>query len=294
MATPFTPDRLVSILRAEGVRVVEYGSWRTHNRNHKGAFGPINGVMVHHTVSSGTDASVRLCYDGYADLPGPLCHGVIAKDGTVYLISSGRANHAGGGDPGVLAAVVDERSLPATHKHEGSAGAADGNSHFYGFECVNLGDGKDPWPAAQLDAIERVSAAICRAYGWSAASVIGHKEWSDWKSDPKGFAMADMRARIGRRLGSKPTNPTPPAKQYEPFPGVAWFKKNPRSPVVTAMGRRLVAVGCSAYSQGPGPQWTESDRQSYARWQRHLGHSGDDADGWPGAASWAALKVPKV
>ncbi|MFK0217955.1 peptidoglycan-binding protein [Streptomyces vinaceus] len=297
MAQPLSPDRLVEALRAEGVRVVEYGSWRTHNRNHRGPFGPINGVMIHHTVSSGTDASVRLCYDGYDSLPGPLCHGVIAKDGTVYLISAGRANHAGGGDARVLDAVIAEGDLPATAKHEGSAGAVDGNSRFYGFECVNLGDGRDPWPAEQLAAIERTSAAICRAYGWSAASVIGHKEWSDWKSDPRGWSMDDMRERIDRRLGRTPEQPKPtepPATQYAPFPGVDWFKQNPRSPLITAMGRRLVAVGCSRYSQGPGPQWTESDRQSYAAWQRHLGYSGADADGWPGPSSWAALKVPKV
>ena len=37
--------------------------------------------------------------------------------------------------------------------HGGSAGAVDGKARFYGFECVNRGDGKDPWPAAQLDAM---------------------------------------------------------------------------------------------------------------------------------------------
>ncbi|MQT03211.1 N-acetylmuramoyl-L-alanine amidase, partial [Streptomyces jumonjinensis] len=26
-------------------------------------------------------------------------------------------------------------------------------------------------------AVEKASAAICRAYGWSQRSVIGHKEW---------------------------------------------------------------------------------------------------------------------
>ncbi|MEV7441032.1 peptidoglycan-binding protein [Streptomyces sp. NPDC091204] len=293
MAQPLSPDRLVEALRAEGVRVVEYGSWRTHNRNHRGPFGPINGVMVHHTVSSGTDASVRLCADGYAELPGPLCHGVIAKDGTVYLISAGRANHAGGGDPGVLDAVIAEGELPATNKHEGSPGAVDGNARFYGFECVNLGNGADPWPEAQLDAIERASAAICRAYGWSAASVIGHKEWSDWKSDPRGFSMTTMRERIDRRLGTNPGTEVP-APQFEPFPGVDFFRSYPRSPIVTAVGRRLVEVGCSAYTSGPGPQWTAADIASYAKWQRHLGYSGRDADGIPGRTSWDALKVPKV
>ena len=39
MATPLTADRIISALKAEGVKVVEYRSWRTHNRNSKGAWG---------------------------------------------------------------------------------------------------------------------------------------------------------------------------------------------------------------------------------------------------------------
>ncbi|MFE4514411.1 peptidoglycan-binding protein [Kitasatospora sp. NPDC056783] len=81
---------------------------------------------------------------------------------------------------------------------------------------------------------------------------------------------------------------------YVPFPGAAWFKANPRSPIVTAMGRRLVAEGCSAYSSGPGPQWTEADRRSYALWQRKRGFTGSDADGWPGKTTWDALRVPNA
>ncbi|MFI9206186.1 peptidoglycan-binding protein [Streptomyces sp. NPDC053048] len=82
--------------------------------------------------------------------------------------------------------------------------------------------------------------------------------------------------------------------EYEPFPGVAWFKKNPNSPIVTAMGRRLVAVGCSAYRKGPGPQWTSADRESFRKWQRKLGDAPAECDGWPGPKQWAALKVPRV
>ncbi|MEU6141406.1 peptidoglycan-binding protein [Streptomyces sp. NPDC047081] len=291
MAEPLSADALVSALRAEGVTLVEHAGWRTNNRNSKGSWGPVNGVVIHHTVTSGTTATVNLCFNGRADLPGPLCHGVIAKDGTVHLVGNGRANHAGSGDGDVLRAVVAERStLPAPDQND-----TDGNTHFYGFECVNLGDGKDPWPEAQLDAMARASAALCRAHGWTAASVIGHKEWTSAKIDPRGFTMAAFRARVADRLSAKPTKPTTPAKPtYQPFPGTAWFKKNPESPVVTAMGKRLVSVGCSAYADGPGPQWTESDRRSYAKWQRKLGYTGSAADGWPGAASWAALKVPYV
>ncbi|MET9953499.1 peptidoglycan-binding protein [Streptomyces sp. NPDC006339] len=302
MATPLTADRLLAALRAEGVTVVEHDGWRTHNRNQAGAWGPVVGVMIHHTVSSGTRSSVELCYRGYEGLPGPLCHGVIAKDGIVHLVGNGRANHAGGGDPSVLQAVITETYRdrpPAPREHQGSRGAVDGNSRFYGFECINLGNGADPWPAAQLDAIERVSAALCRAHGWGARSIIGHSEWSDWKSDPRGVSMPGMRGRIEQRLATAPGKPKPPpakppAPQYEPFPGTAWFTTHPNSPIVTAMGRRLVAEGCGRYKVGPGPRWSEADRQSYAAWQRKLGYRGDDADGWPGATSWRALRVPKT
>ncbi|MFD3724385.1 peptidoglycan-binding protein [Streptomyces sp. NPDC058671] len=300
MATPLPADRLVAALRAEGVTVVEHPGWRSHHRNHTGAWGPVTGVMIHHTVSTGTASSVELCFNGYDGLPGPLCHGVIAKDGTVHLVGNGRANHAGAGDPSVLQAVITETygdRPPAPRVHQGSPGTVDGNSRFYGFECVNLGNGRDPWPAAQLDAVERVSAALCRAHGWGARSVIGHLEWSDWKSDPRGFGMPDLRGRVQTRLAKAPARNTPgsgkpAAPRLQPFPGTSFFRKETSSPVITAMGRRLVAEGCSAYAVGPGPRWSEADRLGYAKWQRKLGFRGSDADGIPGAASWSALKVP--
>ncbi|MCD2461988.1 N-acetylmuramoyl-L-alanine amidase [Streptomyces sp. MBT42] len=225
MATPLPADRFLAALRDEGVTVVEHPGWRTHNRNHVGAWGPVAGVMIHHTVSTGTASSVEMCFNGYEGLPGPLCHGVIAKDGTVHLVGSGRANHAGAGDPSVLQAIITEtygERPPAPRFHQGSTGAVDGNSRFYGFECINLGDGKDPWPAEQLLAIERVSAALCRAHGWGARSVIGHLEWSDWKSDPKGFGMPTLRTRVQSRLAKDPAKPTTPA----PTPP----KENPVAP----------------------------------------------------------------
>ncbi|MEV5680953.1 peptidoglycan-binding protein [Streptomyces sp. NPDC052179] len=292
MATPLTADRLLKALKDEGLTVVQVGDWRTHNRNHKGPWGPVNGVMIHHTVTRGTAHTVELCRAGHSTLPGPLCHGVIAKDGRVHLVGHGRTNHAGLGDNDVLQAVIAERTLPADNET-----SVDGNRHFYGFECVNLGDGKDPWPAAQLLAIEQVSAAICRAHGWSQRSVIGHKEWQPGKVDPRGFKMDSMRGRIGKRLGAKPppAKPKPPTTpRYEPFPGAAFFKAGRRSAVITAMGKRLVAEGCGRYAVGPGSAWSEADRKSYAAWQRKLGYSGTAADGIPGKSSWDRLKVPTV
>lgn len=205
MGTPMTPDQLVNALRAEGLRVVTVGEWRTHNRNHRGAWGPINGAILHHTVSRGDQASVQLCYNGYEGLPGPLCQVVITKDGTAHVISAGRANHAGGGDPNVLQAVIDERYITRPPVPQvGNIGGVDGNSRFYGAECVNMGDGVDPWPDVQVDAMVRFGAAISRHYGWTEKSVIGHKEWSKDKNDPRGpgdtVAMPVLRERIKERL----------------------------------------------------------------------------------------------
>ncbi|MCY0920700.1 MULTISPECIES: N-acetylmuramoyl-L-alanine amidase [unclassified Streptomyces] len=195
MSAPMSADRFLTQLRNEGLRVVEVGAWRTHNRNHKGPWGPVNGVMIHHTVTQGTAYTVRLCRDGDEALPGPLCHGVITKDGRVHLVGYGRANHAGSGDSDVLAAVIAEKRLPPDHTAN-----TDGNRHFYGFECENLGDGKDPWPAVQLDAMVRAAAAVCRFHGWTERSVIGHLEWQPGKIDPKGFTMTWFRERVADRL----------------------------------------------------------------------------------------------
>lgn len=195
MAAPMSADRFVDALRDEGLTVVEVGAWRTHNRNHMGPWGPVHGVMIHHTVSNGTANTVSFCRHGDSDLPGPLCHGVITKDGRVHLVGYGRANHAGAGDSDVLAAVIAEKPLPPD-RHANT----DGNRHFYGFECENLGDGEDPWPAVQLDAITRAAAALCRVHAWTARSVIGHLEWRPGKIDPKGFTMDSLRTRIAQRL----------------------------------------------------------------------------------------------
>lgn len=244
MAVPLTATRLVEALRAEGVTVIEVAGWRTNNRNHVGTWGPVHGSMLHHTVTPATMSAVPMCFRGTGDLPGPLATGVIRRDGTVHLVGNGRANHAGGGDPDVLAAVKAESygtRPPATNEHQGSSGAVDGNRAFYGWECENQGDGKDPWPKVQIEAMVRVSAALARAHGWNEKSIIGHLEWSDWKSDPKGpdnvVAMPGLRARIAERL-LHPANWSPGATQ--PKPPATKPPTTPRPPMTTPSITHLV------------------------------------------------------
>ncbi|MFJ6214995.1 N-acetylmuramoyl-L-alanine amidase [Streptomyces sp. NPDC092296] len=304
MATPLTADRILAVLRAEGLEPVEHPGWRTHDRAGHGAWGPVHGVMIHHT--GGTPPSDgQVVWAGRADLPGPCAHAYLAPDGTLTLTSAGRANHAGGGDPAVLAAVIAESygdRPPATHQHEGSASATDGNACFYGLESSNLGDGK-PWPAAQYDAAVRWAAALCRAHGWTARSCIGHKEWSDWKPDPT-FDMVRFRADVAKLLGEKPapvgsaSAPAAPAKTpvVDLSRVVAAARRDPAAPQGSA-AHRADALIVEKALQAEGlldAKWVDGSFGSktitaYAALQRRYGYTGKDADGIPGSASLKKL-----
>jgi LysM repeat protein len=82
--------------------------------------------------------------------------------------------------------------------------------------------------------------------------------------------------------------------EYERFPGADFFQPSVSSPVIKAMGYRLIDEGCGLYADGPDLRWSEADRKSYAKWQRKLGFGGQDADGIPGKTSWDRLRVPAV
>lgn len=84
-----------------------------------------------------------------------------------------------------------------------------------------------------------------------------------------------------------------PSPMYAPFPGASFFRLGRKSPLITAMGKRLVAEGYKGYKVGPGPEFSRSDLKAYAWYQRKLGYTGSSADGYPGSASWGKLHVPK-
>lgn len=288
MATPMNPDQFVKALIAEGLDVQEYKDWRNHNRNHKGAWGPVHGAVIHHTA--GTN-SLDLCYNGDSDLPGPLCHTYMNKAGTAYMLANGRANHAGTFAANAVDAAVSEAS---NHPRPDAAEPIDGNSRFYGIEIENLGNGKDPFPEVQYDAAVRWAAAICRFHGWSADSVIGHKEGTRRKIDPA-FDMNKFRADVAARLGQKPepTKPTKPPKpkpQVPPFPGAGYFRPGAKNAYVTQLGAQLIARGYGRYySVGAGPTWTNADRSAVRAFQLAQKWTGSDADGYPGPETWRRL-----
>lgn len=169
---------LAQALRSAGCKVTELAGWQTRGR--PGEFGPVRGILCHHTagVRTGNSPSLRLIVDGRPDLPGPLSHLHLARDGTFTVVAAGRCNHAG----------------PGTWQ-----GINTGNTNFIGIEAENAGDGTDPWPDVQTEAYARGCAAILKHIGAPIIMCAGHKEYAlprGRKCDPS-FDMGSFRQKVG-------------------------------------------------------------------------------------------------
>lgn len=76
------------------------------------------------------------------------------------------------------------------------------------------------------------------------------------------------------------------------FPGADKFYLGAKGDYITYLGQRLVKHGFTGYKVGPGPEFSEVD-QAGVKWaQEKQGFTGDDADGFPGATTWAWLQAP--
>jgi hypothetical protein len=172
--------------------------------------GPMYGCGIHHTGDDAPDiADRKVIVNGRPDLPGPLATSGLRDDGVIEMVTTGRANHFGGGDPDVLRAVMAQSYgdyPPHTDKHQGEPGAVDGNDHFYGLETYY--SGRHSMTDRQYASAVGWSAAICDFHGWSAKSVIAHKEWSDYKSDPGYVDMKIFRRDVQRMLDAHKAVPT--------------------------------------------------------------------------------------
>lgn len=181
--------QLASVLRSAGLKVEEVPGWQTRGRPAStGNFDPV-GVLCHHTAtgrSTSDSAVIRLLVGGRSDLPGPLCHLGLGRDGTFYVVAAGRANHAG------------------KAKASGTVGAGDGNELYIGIEAFNDGVG-EKWAEAQYDAYVKGCAALSlEITGNSAATVRGHKETSvTGKIDPT-FNMDRFRGWVTLEMKPKP------------------------------------------------------------------------------------------
>lgn len=254
MSKPLTADQQIAALKKFGIRYVETPGWRTRFRDAShGPYGPMNGFMVHHTGDDASDqADLNVLINGREGLPGPLVQYGIDHEGVVHLIANGRSNHAGGGDPRVLDQVENEsydRYPSPSRFHDGSPDEADGNSHFYGVEIFYSGSHK--MTSSQAETVVLLAAAICDAHGWSGKSVIGHKEWSDWKSDPGQFDMHTLREAVTARVKAGKPKPAPVKRAPAATPRPNFVKMHAAADDLATAAKAALAAnskGSSAYN----------------------------------------------
>jgi len=217
-------------------------------------------------------------------------HTAATGDPLVYVIASGRANHAGDGDWYGLR----------------------GNSKLIGIEARNNGRGEVWSPAMSLTYLRTV-AALQHRLGRHAGWVAGHKEYARPKGrkvDPAGIDMNAFRSGVQAILakGPDPTNPpprvepvaTPPVadaigedlrralfyvKQITLGPG----RENPRTAVAflqaaitRLMGRPVAALDGDGVF-GPFTAQSVRDFQAFLRLT---------VDGIVGPQTWAILYPP--
>lgn len=201
------PTNLPTLLRDAGLKVVELDGWHARGRPAStGGFAPV-GVLWHHTgdASNGKAYAEGILTKGRSDLPGPLCHLSIDRQGVVYLVAGGRANHAG------------------EAKAAGSVAAGDGNTLYIGIEFQNTGT--EYWTDAQHDSgITATVVLLKHVTKTTAQTVHAHYETSvTGKWDPgsatgipfKGKRVVNMtkiRQLVASGLAAKPA----PAKPVFP------------------------------------------------------------------------------
>lgn len=238
--------------------------------------------------------------DAFPMGPPPAYPGGSRRDRNIWLNQAGHYCHANipgndHGDPG----AINPAKLWAAG---GSSTPSDPDSGPPIARYQRIINGLAYGYGAYGDHVTAVGVELCaRDFGehysdgpgprWTDADTLNYAEFQKGLGytgrDADGVpGEASLRALLGYLPGS--------GGELEPFPGAGFFRPGRRSNVITEMGRRLIAEGCGRYRSGPGPEWTEADRQSYAAFQRKLGYSGAAADGYPGAASWAALQVPRT
>jgi hypothetical protein len=209
-----TANQFLAALKAEGVRLTEVAGWKTHNRDDETGkpFGPVFGIVNHHTGGNYTPTSVLR--NGTSALPGPLCMGHLPRDGMLYLVGYGRCNHAGMGDKDVLAAMKADVKAPLPNSDD-----VDFNDCTYSLEVNGTNDGK-PFTPEQIDTMVRFNTAICRFHGWKRWSCVGHRSITKRKPyDPSGITVDRLQDLVELRL-KYPANTPSVAGVAKPPPAI--------------------------------------------------------------------------
>lgn len=250
---------LATHLRSWGLKVVEVGGWQTRSAKTT-TFTPV-AVMVHHTATKGpaNAPSLNIITNGRTGVPGPLSQFLLARDGTVYLISGNRANHGGYGGP--IAGIPKDS----------------GNRYAWGIEAENDGRG-EPWGAAQLNAYYRLTAALLALMKKDSRAVCAHKEYApSRKIDPAGIDMNQFRKNVQAALNAGPSGSV---TQSDPV-----LRRGDTGDAVKTLQGLLRTFGYNLTADGDFGPTTDLIVRDFQK------HKGLATDGIVGAATWKALRA---
>ncbi len=257
--------------RDAGLAVAEVAGWRERGSS---SFNPA-GVVAHHTAgaSTGEMPSLRVLINGRSDLPGPLCNVGLGRSGTVYVVASGRANHAGrGGWQGMV-----------------------GNSSVLGIEAEN--DGRQAWPVRQIAAYQRLCRVLLDGMGSPTRLLCGHKEWTTRKPDPHSIDMAAWRRNLAPAPQPPPWPIPPPDEDFRRrimaktvlSEGAGVGDRAHQFWDVGIMQALMIWHGATPVSldDRPNGRFDYRTKESLRAWQARTGELA--ADGICGRATWAWL-----
>ena len=174
--------------------------YRTEPR--PGAFNP-SMLIVHDSVTKrwSKAKAMKMIRDGVTQkrkggkkvrISGPLYPEAIdAKDGELFLVTDGRTNNAGKGDPLVLDAIRNGQ-YPPPRPTDTPKNRVNGNAHAFAIAFIRLDPKKGPSEAA----LETLQSRI-EHHGLPP---IGHKDWTTRKSDPEGFDVISWWLKLLRQV----------------------------------------------------------------------------------------------
>ncbi|WP_031102277.1 peptidoglycan-binding protein [Streptomyces sp. NRRL S-146] len=120
-------------------------------------------------------------------------------------------------------------------------------------------------------------------------SAIGARLGVKWQDIAKANGIAaPFTIKPGQKL--KIPGKTTAPKPMPPFPGASYFGPGKNNSHITLLGKQLVKKSFGRhYTSGPGPKWTDADRQNVADFQRSSKELRGDPDGIPGPLTWRLL-----
>jgi len=170
-------------LRAAGLAVVEHGA-----PARPGAFAP-SGVLLHHTAgpATGDAPSLGVALNGRADVPGPLYQLLVARSGTVHVLTGGprRSRRLGLG--------ARRRRHPRRRRQCAAVGLA----------AESPGLAPD-WPPAQWAAVHAAARVLLDGMGAGVERLWRHRDYTPRKVDtglPAGRPPSRRRRRDRPRPG---------------------------------------------------------------------------------------------